>query len=58
LVGSVLRIQLEADPGSNPSLEIYTAETRKGLLEEIFNVKVEFTVRNQANQPDSLVAKS
>jgi hypothetical protein len=58
LVGSVLRIHLEADPGINPSLEIYTAETRKGLLEEIFNVRVEFTVRNQANQPDSLVAKS
>jgi hypothetical protein len=53
-----LRIHLEADPGINPSLEIYTAETRKGLLEEIFNVRVEFTVRNQANQPDSLVAKS
>jgi exopolyphosphatase/guanosine-5'-triphosphate,3'-diphosphate pyrophosphatase len=58
LAGSVLRIYLETDPGINPSLEIYTAETRKGLLEEVFNVKVEFTVRNQAGQPDSLVAKS
>lgn len=50
LLGSVLRIHLETDPGVVPSLEIYTAETRKGLFEEVFDVTVEFSVKNQFEQ--------
>lgn len=48
LAGSVLKIHLETVQGVMPSLEIYTADIRKTLLEETLGVKVEFQVDNLA----------
>jgi exopolyphosphatase/guanosine-5'-triphosphate,3'-diphosphate pyrophosphatase len=42
LEGSNLKIHLETVPGVMPSLEIYTADIRKTLLEDTLGVKVEF----------------
>ena len=44
LDGSKLLVQLETAEGVVPSLEIYTADIRKTLLEEVLGVKVEFQV--------------
>jgi exopolyphosphatase/guanosine-5'-triphosphate,3'-diphosphate pyrophosphatase len=55
-MGSVLRIHLETATGSQPSLEIYTADSRKDLVEEMFNIKLEFAVTNAAGSMDSLSA--
>src|SRR5262249_23701763 len=44
LDGSKLVVQLETAEGVVPSLEIYTADIRKSLLEEVLGVKVEFQV--------------
>ena len=45
--GETLKVHLETAQGVVPSLEIYTADIRKTLLEEVLQVKVEFHV--QAN---------
>ena len=52
LSDSRLQIHLETLNGILPSLEIYTADNRKGLLEEVFGVKVEFPTHHFINQPD------
>jgi len=47
--GSNLMIHLETVQGVVPSLEIYTADIRKTLLEETLGVKVEFLADNVIN---------
>lgn len=49
LDGEVLQIHLETAPGITPSLEIYTADIRKTLLEEALGVKVEFHTDDSVN---------
>ena len=44
--GQSLTIHLETANSDIPSLEIYTAETRKDLFEEALGVKVNFVVRD------------
>jgi hypothetical protein len=48
LDGSTLRVHLETVQGVMPSLEIYTADIRKTLLEDTLGVKIEFQVDNLA----------
>jgi exopolyphosphatase/guanosine-5'-triphosphate,3'-diphosphate pyrophosphatase len=43
-VENTLLIHLEVIPGSDPSLELFSAESRKDLLEEVLGMKVEFIV--------------
>ncbi|MFN8005887.1 MAG: Ppx/GppA phosphatase family protein [Terriglobia bacterium] len=43
-LGNTLLIHVEVIPGSDPSLEIFSAETRKDLLEELLGMTVEFIV--------------
>jgi hypothetical protein len=47
--GSNLKIHLETVQGVVPSLEIYTADIRKTLLEDTLGVKVEFLADNVTN---------
>jgi len=55
LMGSVLRIVIETQPDANASLEIYTAEIRKDLFEEVFKVDVSFSIKSMTDS-DSLAA--
>jgi exopolyphosphatase/guanosine-5'-triphosphate,3'-diphosphate pyrophosphatase len=41
-VDNTLLIHLDVIPGSDPSLELFSAESRKDLLEEVLGMKVEF----------------
>lgn len=55
LSDSMLQIHLETVNGILPSLEIYTADTRKGLFEEVFGVTVEFPTHHFVNQSEGPV---
>ncbi|MCI0417658.1 MAG: HD domain-containing protein [Acidobacteria bacterium] len=57
LDGSVLQVHLETAQGAVPSLEIYTADVRKGLLEEVLGVKVEFRVDNLLDESNAAAAR-
>jgi len=50
--GEALTIHLRSSNETYPSLEIYTAETRKDLFEEIFSVKLSFVVDNAVAAPE------
>jgi exopolyphosphatase/guanosine-5'-triphosphate,3'-diphosphate pyrophosphatase len=52
--GQLLVIHLETKNGSIPSLEIYTAETRKDLFEETFGVKIDFVVDNAVSEAETV----
>ena len=47
-VENTLLIHLDVSPGSDPSLEVYSAESRKDLLEEVLGMSVEFNVQYAA----------
>ena len=50
--GQALTIHLQSSNETYPSLEIYTAETRKDLFEETLGVKLGFVVDNAVAMPD------
>jgi exopolyphosphatase/guanosine-5'-triphosphate,3'-diphosphate pyrophosphatase len=50
--GETLTIHLRTSNETYPSLEIYTAETRKDLFEETLGVKIGFVVDNAVAVPD------
>lgn len=52
-IGQSLMVHLETENGGIPSLEIYTAETRKDLLEETLGVKMDFLVDGAAAETDA-----
>ena len=49
-VENTLFIHLDVVSGSDPSLEIFSAESRKDLLEEVLGMKVEFIVHGAATE--------
>ncbi len=50
-VENTLLIHLDVVPGSDPSLEVFSAETRKDLLEEVLGMRVEIIVHGAAAEP-------
>ena len=57
-MGQSLMVHLETENGGIPSLEIYTAETRKDLLEETLGVKMDFVVDKPAAKTDGMTEAS
>jgi exopolyphosphatase/guanosine-5'-triphosphate,3'-diphosphate pyrophosphatase len=51
----VLTIHLRSSNDTYPSLEIYTAETRRDLFEEAFGVKINFVVDNAVPMSDMAI---
>jgi exopolyphosphatase / guanosine-5'-triphosphate,3'-diphosphate pyrophosphatase len=51
----VLTVHLRSSNDTYPSLEIYTAETRRDLFEEAFGVKINFVVDNAVPMSDMAV---
>ena len=47
-VENTLLIHLDVVPGSDPSLEVFSAESRKDLLEEVLGMTVEIIIHNAA----------